>query len=553
MAFRRSPILRVLIAVTVLALPLTAFAGEEVGKTGGGGASIEWQLKVTGHDRVELNVLAPNGNNYSRTFANGKSPNFRVLDLGTDLEDGVYNYELRVIPVFPASLKAQLAKARNAGDDAGARKLLRESGISAPVQSGAFTIRNGMIVAPGATESEANAQAAPRSISTSAVVPGRGISVEDQVIPDDLIVQGSTCTGLDCVNNENFGFDTLRLKENNLRIHFDDTSSSAGFPANDWRFIANGSNSGDASFLAIEDSTAGRNIFVAEAGAPSNSLVVDSTGRIGIQQAAPVLDVHVTTGNTPAVRLEQTSASGFTAQTWDIGANEANFFVRDITGGSKLSFRIRPGAPTSSIDISASGNVGIGTASPQRLLHLTSSSGNAAIQFTTNLAKSWHIANSTNDLNFSETSVADARLFLKAGGNVGIACNNPAAKFVVASGSGCSTPTSSLNPGDAQFTVASSRTFKENIAPVTVPDVLDRIEKVGVYNYDYIDGPKDRLGMIAEDFHEVFGRGDEKYINGGDVQVALWLAVQQLTAQNKALSERIDALDKELAASQPQN
>ena len=46
----------------------------------------------------------------------------------------------------------------------------------------------------------------------------------DEVIPDDLIVQGSNCVGFDCVNNENFGFDTVRLKENNTRLKFDDTS-----------------------------------------------------------------------------------------------------------------------------------------------------------------------------------------------------------------------------------------------------------------------------------------------------------------------------------------
>ncbi len=39
----------------------------------------------------------------------------------------------------------------------------------------------------------------------------------DQVILDDLIVDGSACIGFDCVNGESFGFDTLRLKENNLR------------------------------------------------------------------------------------------------------------------------------------------------------------------------------------------------------------------------------------------------------------------------------------------------------------------------------------------------
>jgi hypothetical protein len=69
-------------------------------------------------------------------------------------------------------------------------------------------------------------------------------------------------------------------------------------------------------------------------------------------------------GDTPAMRFEQNSGGGFTAQTWDVAGNEANFFVRDVTGGSRLPFRIRPGAPTSSIDINAIGNVGIGNASP---------------------------------------------------------------------------------------------------------------------------------------------------------------------------------------------
>ena len=48
----------------------------------------------------------------------------------------------------------------------------------------------------------------------------------------DLIVQGSACVGFDCVNNESFGFDTIRLKENNTRLTFFDTSSLSGFPAN---------------------------------------------------------------------------------------------------------------------------------------------------------------------------------------------------------------------------------------------------------------------------------------------------------------------------------
>src|SRR4029079_15752707 len=200
----------------------------------------------------------------------------------------------------------------------------------------------------------------------------------DDVIADDLIVQGSACVGLDCVNGEVFGFDTIRVKENNTRIQFDDTSA-AGFPLNNWQIRANSSAGGGASFLAFVDQGAAGNsetgtiVFEVDAGAPANSLRVASNGKVGLRTATPVLDVHMNTSDTPAIRLEQNNSGGFTAQTWDIAGNEANFFVRDVTSGSRLPFRIRPGAPTSSIDISATGNVGIGTASPDTRLSVLAS------------------------------------------------------------------------------------------------------------------------------------------------------------------------------------
>jgi hypothetical protein len=204
----------------------------------------------------------------------------------------------------------------------------------------------------------------------------------DQVIADDLIVQGSTCVGLDCVVNESFGFDTLRLKENNTRIKFEDTSTGA-FPTHDWQLTANDSASGGAEKFSIEDVTAATVPFTITGSAPNNSIFVDSTGRLGLRTSAPVLDVHVATSNTPGMRYEQTNAGGFVAQTWDVAGNEANFFVRDVTGGSRLPFRIRPGAPTSSIDIAASGNVGIGTASPGADLDVASSGVAATIRIST--------------------------------------------------------------------------------------------------------------------------------------------------------------------------
>ena len=231
-------------------------------------------------------------------------------------------------------------------------------------------------------------------------------AIADQVIPDDLIVQGSTCVGLDCVNNEVFGFDTLILKENNTRLLFLDTSTSSGFPTNDWRLIANDSANGGANLFAIQDATASRQVFQVNAGAAANSIFVSSSSRVGLRTATPALDLHINTGNTPAHRLEQNNSGGFPAQIWDIAGNEANFFVRDLTGGSRLPFRIRPGAPTSSIDIAATGNVGIGTASPSQRLQVGSGTGSGLARIATDAVDLFFGQNSSVAFGIAANSLA---------------------------------------------------------------------------------------------------------------------------------------------------
>lgn len=201
----------------------------------------------------------------------------------------------------------------------------------------------------------------------------------DQVIADDLIVQGSICVGFDCNNGESFGFDTLRLKENNLRIHFEDTSTSASFPSNDWRLIANSSANGGDNFFKIEDSTAGRVVFQVDAGARNNALYVDSQGDVGIGTGAPVTDLHIIVGNTPTLRLDQDGSSGFSPQIWDVAGNEAGFFVRDATHGSALPFRILPDADSNALVIAADNDVGINTLSPNAALHVRRTNGTAKI------------------------------------------------------------------------------------------------------------------------------------------------------------------------------
>lgn len=363
------------------------------------GSSVRFDVSAT-NASVTLTVIGSDGFSFSKEFKSG-SLEVKLADAwGDKLPDGVYTYELRLTPYIARETREALKAARAKGNEAEVLRDLRKKGAlpaPAPVQSGSFTIANGAAVVPGSSENGRSARAVneqPVNAPVAAPAPVSSARVSykvqrhhprfmvfDQVIPDDLIVQGSVCAGLDCVNNENFGFDTIRLKENNTRIQFDDTSSTAGFATNNWQIRANSSASGGANFLAFVDQGAAGNsetgtiVFEVDAGAPANSVKVASNGKVGYRTATPVLDQHINTTDTPAIRLEQNNSGGFTAQTWDIGANEANFFVRDVTSGSRLPLRIRPGAPTSSVDISADGDVGINTAAPSLKLEVLGSAG----------------------------------------------------------------------------------------------------------------------------------------------------------------------------------
>jgi hypothetical protein len=406
------------------------------------------------YSNATLTVSAPDGNVYRRDFAAGSAPSFAFLDkTGAALGNGHYTYELRFTTVQMLDFKQRLAAdSIGGGVDVNGRTNSNPSSVQSVVQSGSFAVQNGVLYVGNETEPTSGRSPLTKSFKenlqpprVSANVSGNAMTrlrnhrlslfaMPDQVIADDLIVQGSACIGLDCVNNESFGFDTVRLKENNTRLKFEDTSADLRFPTHDWQLTANDSAAGGAEKFSIEDITAQTVPFTVTGSAPSNSIFVDSTGRVGFRTSTPVLDLHTNTSNTPALRFEQNNSGGFTAQTWDVAGNEANFFVRDVTGGSRLPFRIRPGAPTSSIDINGSGFVGIGTASPIQRLHLFSggATDNVLQQFQ-NATRNWSIGiNGASDFfRITDNTVGVARLTILNNGRVGIGTNAPDQVFSV--------------------------------------------------------------------------------------------------------------------------
>lgn len=401
-------------------------------------AEIRFQPRVE-YARLILRVSTPGGEVFSKEFEAGTVPAFKLLDEnGSKLADGNYVYELRVTPRLNQEVREALAAARAKGDDQAVKDLERSGKLATEaVQSGSFSVKDGAAYVGGIEEprtpGDANVslQSAGKKKSGSTTV-----TPLDVVTPDDIIVQGSACIGLDCVNNESFGFDTIRLKENNTRIKFEDTSVGT-FPTTDWQLTANDSASGGASKFSIEDITGSKVPFTVTAGAPTNSMFVASNGKVGFRTATPALDLHITTTDTPAHRLEQTSGGGFTAQTWDVAGNEANFFVRDVTGGSRLPFRIRPGAPTSSVDIAASGNVGIGTSSPADKMEVTgqlrvSGSGGGFLAAPRDGSGASHVwYNPTgDDMRLFNTINGDVITVLN-NGNTGIGTTTPGGKLDV--------------------------------------------------------------------------------------------------------------------------
>jgi len=277
--------------------------------------AIEW-ITDAAFERIEITVAAPDGRTFSFGFSEGEQPRIRVSNLPAI--DGQFTFELTLTPRRTSERM---------------HPVNRDGRIRTPeadlVMSGSFSVENGIPV-DGTEVERTDTDVAPGPTEGPVAEP------EDQVILDDMIVGGSLCVGVDCVNGEAFGFDTIRLKENNLRIFFLDTSNSGSFPTYDWQLIANETANGGLNKFSIEQSNPGPlTPFTIVGGAPDNSFYVNNLGRIGLRTSTPVLDVHLKSGNTPAFRFEQDGTKGFTPRTWDVGGNEVSFFVRDVTANSK--------------------------------------------------------------------------------------------------------------------------------------------------------------------------------------------------------------------------
>lgn len=384
----------------------------------------------------------------------------------------------------------------------------------------------------------------------------------DQLFHDNVGALNSLGVGIDITNGEDYGFDTIRLKENNLRIRFQDTSVSASFPSNDWQLTANDSTNGGANKFSIDDITSGRTPFTVEAGAPSHSLFSSETGDLGIRTDNPGEDIHIVSNDSPGIRFDQNEDGGLAGQVWDLVGNEAGIHFRDGTNGGVVPFQIKPGSLENSIAVGPLG-VGLGLANATAKLHVQESADVSAavientnptsgarniLELRNNGPASLAISNTTGSATASDWDITvddTGSLVINSGGN----------PFLTIDTSGNVTAAGTVNG-------SSDRNRKDALAAVDGAKVLEKLSRVPMQTWRYTGEDVIHIGPMAQDFHEAFSLGaSDRVISMADADGIALVSIQalhreakekeqeitDLKAANRELEERLSRLEKLLA------
>lgn len=156
------------------------------------------------------------------------------------------------------------------------------------------------------------------TVSVFAAAPA---AFADNIVDDDLIIQGRLCQGIDCTNDQAFDTETVRLMENNTRVTFIDITADPA--AQSWRLVANDRVSGGDDYFQFHVQP---DLSETDDGTPHAYFGTQGHAGIALGEGSEIVEGQVSVGATDLERRIVNVARGLAAT--DIGT------VGDIAAGA---------------------------------------------------------------------------------------------------------------------------------------------------------------------------------------------------------------------------
>ncbi len=453
-----------------------------------------------------VGVSGPLGYSARREFPGCDAQQVELAVPGRNLADGTYAYEVRLAGSAARALQA----------------------------SGALRVQAG--------RAEVVPALALRQPERSAA------SLTDVVFADDVIAPRA-CIGGPCADGEPFGVATLKVKGTVPWLQFESTNPVA----HDWVLSA------DAGF-GLSDLNTFLTPFSVAAGAPSNALAVDASGRVGIGTATPFAQLTIVDPGQPFGIAYHSPSSGSGSQTWETQVNGGYFQMarHDVASGFRgLELESSTGnalfadehvVPQAALQVHRTD----GTA--RLLVEETNPTvvGRNLLRLVNNGPPTLRFDNAANGTGWGFGQIVSGnRFFMLATGAPTFNMTLDASGNMVISGT---------------LTQMSDRGSKTDVEPLDGQGVLERLAALPVASWRYKADQARHVGPMAQDFKAAFGLGsDDTHVAPSDVAGVGLVAVQalyerlkiaearglELERGNRELRERLAALAAALEARRP--
>jgi len=267
-----------------------------------------------------------------------------------------------------------------------------------------------------------------------------------------------------------------------------------------------------------------------EVGIGATVLVAQSSGNIGVGNTNPSTQLHISSSS-PIIRLQDTDTTNRYSDIYQSGG-ALYFDARDGSSNGSIIFRGVNPSSTEYARITSTGNVGIGTDSPVRPLHITSSDCRIRLEQTGETidvelqnvnGNAILTTNGESDIRL-QTDNAE-RMRILSTGEVGINSTSPTEKLDVIG---------TVKATD--FNTTSDQNLKTNIQ--TIEDPLEKIVQIRGVNFEWKENNKPSAGVIAQEVEKVL----PQLVNGEDTKTVnynglIGLLVEAVKAQQEEINE----------------